>query len=267
MSIFDAPAAPEGGTPPDAGVAAPVVPTPSAPDTGAALAPPADPSSVAQAPAPQYLDVDQYKDHLVKVKVGGEEKDLPFGDALNSVMMQQDYTRKTQELAEERRRLRQADALVAALESNPAATLKQLSEVYDLDPVQGFNPLQRDPEEQALVQRQRELSAQEARIQQQRIDAELTQIRAIQPDVDVSALADYAYRNQVPLPVAHRLMQYDQITAQQSAAAEAQRRQQAAAAAQVAHQGAGTQRGSVSAEAKPVNSIREAWALARSQQK
>jgi len=265
MSIFDTPAPPAEGNSPDAGVAAPVTPTPPMPDQGAAVTPPppAESGVVEGQPTPQYLDTEQYKDHLVKVKIGGEDKELPFGDALNSVMMQQDYTRKTQELAEERRRLRQADALVAALEANPADTLKQLSEAYDLDPVQGFNRMERAPEEQAQITRQRELVAQEQQIQRMRIDAELAQIKATQPDVDVAALADYAYNKQLPLPIAHQLMQFEQMQAKQTSESQAQQRAQAAQAAQVVHGGAGTQRGTVSTAAKPVTSIREAWMAAK----
>jgi len=207
--------------------------------------------------------MDEYKDHLVRIKVGNEEKELPFSQVRDGLMMQQDYTRKTQELAEERRRLRQADTLVAALEANPADTLRQLSEAYDLDPVQGFSAVQRAPEEQAMVARERALASQEQRIQQQRIDAELAQIRSIDPQADVSELARIAYERQVTLPVAHQLHQFEQMQANQQAQAAAQQRQQAAAAAQIVHSGAATQRGAVSVAAKPINTIAEAWAAAK----
>lgn len=216
------------------------------------------------APAPAYLDPEQYGSHLVKVKVAGEDVELPFSEALQSVMMQQDYTRKTQELAEERRKLQQADALVAALEGNPVETLKQLAQIYDLDPDAGLAPVEREPHEQQLVDMQRQLQAQQEAITRQQIQNEVAAIRAEHGDFDVMATAQFAQERGLRLTDAFKLQKAEQLLQQQQQAAQQEQRRQAALAAQVTHQGTATQRGTVQPGAGgKVTSLRDAWELAK----
>ena len=55
------------------------------------------------------------------VKIGGEEHQVSLTELQNGYQRQADYTRKTQEIAEERQRLQQAEAIASALETDPAA--------------------------------------------------------------------------------------------------------------------------------------------------
>lgn len=264
MSIFDT-TTPE--STPDAGAS-------EAPDPGAGVAdpaasadlPPADGGDGApEAPAaPQYLDVEQYGDYLVKAKVDGEERELPFKDAVNGIMMQQAFTKRTQELAEERRRLQQAAMLADALDQNPADTLKQLSEVYDLDPSVGFERVQREPEEQRLLDMQRNLAVQQEQLVRQRLDNEIAGLRAQHGDFDVMKVARYAHENGMNLTAAHKLMQFEELQQKQAAEAENAKRQAAAReAAGTVHSGAATQRGTVGQQTRPATSIREAFLMAK----
>lgn len=219
------------------------------------------------APEPQYLDIDQFGDHLVKVKIDGEEKELPFKKVREGLMMQEAFTKRTQSLAEERRKLQQADALVAALESDPAGTLRQLTEVYDLDAASGFTPVERDPQEQRLIEQQRALAAQQQQLTEQRLQNEIAALKAQHGDFDLPKLARYAYENNIPsLGVAFKAMQFEEQSARQAQAAQAAaRRDKARDVAATIHSGGATQNGAVGESTKPAGSVREAFLAAKRQ--
>jgi len=69
-------------------------------------------------------------DKPVKLIVDGEEIEVPLAEALNGYQRQADYTRKTQELAEQRRQVQFASALQEALQNDPGSTLALLQEHY-----------------------------------------------------------------------------------------------------------------------------------------
>ena len=58
------------------------------------------------------------------VKVDGVEEQVSLDELRDGYQRQSDYTRKTQELASERDRLQQAEAIVNSLEADPAGTLR-----------------------------------------------------------------------------------------------------------------------------------------------
>lgn len=258
MSTFES-TTPDLGTPSTEGVAAPVE---TSVETPSVEAPALEDGSVEETPQPRYLDIDEYGDHLVKLKVDGEDRELPFKSVRDGLMMQQAFTRRTQELAEEKRRLYQAEALVAAIEQNPAEVLRQLAEANDLDIHAGLAPVERTPEEQQLRAQQQQLQQYREQAAQAQLNAEIAQIRAEHGDFDVMATAVYARDNGLNLPMAHRLMRLEQQEAQAAQAAEADRRRQAAAAAQIVQQGASVQAGSVKAPDKPADTVREAYLAA-----
>lgn len=217
-----------------------------------------------QTPEPRYLDIDEFGDHLVKVKVDGVEQELPLSEVRNGLMMQRAFTQRTQQLAAERQRLANAEALVRELEQNPEAVLRQLSEAYDVDPLENFAPIERSPEEVQLRQLQAQQAAMQEQYQAQRVQAQIAQIQATDPKADISAVAQVAVQAGVELPVAFELYQARELQRQQAEQAEQQRRRQAAqAASQATHQGAG--RGTapgVGATGKPAGSLREAYLMA-----
>ena len=78
------------------------------------------------------FDYTQYNDNFVRLQVDGEEVVVPLKEALAGYQRQADYTRKTQELSEQRKQIQYAAALQEALEKDPATTLQLLSETYGL---------------------------------------------------------------------------------------------------------------------------------------
>ena len=78
------------------------------------------------------LAVDDYADHYVTVKVDGEDVRVPLNEALAGYSRQADYTRKTQELAQQRQELQWANAIREALDNDPAQTIDLLSRHYGI---------------------------------------------------------------------------------------------------------------------------------------
>ena len=66
----------------------------------------------------------------MKLKVDGQEIEVPLSEALSGYQRQADYTRKTQELAEQQRAAQFGLTLQQALENNPAETLRILQSQY-----------------------------------------------------------------------------------------------------------------------------------------
>lgn len=76
------------------------------------------------------LPVDEFGDKYVAVTVNGEEVKVPLKEALSGYQRQADYTRKTQELSEQKRQFQFGAALQEALQNDPKATLDLLSQHY-----------------------------------------------------------------------------------------------------------------------------------------
>jgi len=76
------------------------------------------------------FDYSQYADNIVRLQVDGQEVTVPLKEALAGYQRQADYTRKTQELSEQRKQIQYAAALQEALEKDPATTLQMLQEAY-----------------------------------------------------------------------------------------------------------------------------------------
>lgn len=236
-----------------------------APTTEGAPAPP--PVDTTTAPAPvvdkQYVDTEAMGGHLVKVKVNGSDVEMPLKDALQGVMRHEDYTRKTQEIAEARRRLNQADALAAALDADPIGTLKQLATAYDVDVENGFQAMEPDPVRDQLRAQEQAIAEMRAASVNQQIQSEVENLRTQYGDFDVQAVANYAVENHMTLTNAYKSMNFDSVRSQQSSTAD-QNRQRALASGNV-EGGSNAQRGSVTENQKPAQSFREAYFQAKRQ--
>jgi len=92
----------------------------------------------------ELLPVDEFGDKYVSVQVNGEEVKVPLKEALSGYQRQADYTRKTQELSEQRRQFQFGAALQEALQNNPKETLDLLSKHYGMAE-------QTSPEEELLL--------------------------------------------------------------------------------------------------------------------
>ena len=91
---------------------------------------PTSDSVITETPDTPTLNVAEYSNHRVPVKLDGEELQIPLSEAIAGYQRQADYTRKTQELSQQREKIEFASTLQAALENNPAATLSLLSQHY-----------------------------------------------------------------------------------------------------------------------------------------
>ena len=79
---------------------------------------------------PEYIDLEEYGSKTVRIKVDGEEVDVPLNEALAGYQRQADYTRKTQELSKQKQDVQTAAALAQALERDPYGTLSMLQQHY-----------------------------------------------------------------------------------------------------------------------------------------
>ena len=108
----------------------------------------------------EYFAWDEHADKPVRLTVDGEEIEVPLAEALNGYQRQADYTRKTQELAEQRRQVQFASALQEALQNDPKGTLELLSQHY------GVNTQQPSEEELEMMDpTERQYRQLESRIQ------------------------------------------------------------------------------------------------------
>lgn len=167
---------------------------------------------------------------LYTVRVGGREERVNLEEALNGYMRQQDYTRKTQEVAQQREQLAQMAALQAALERDPRTTLATLAGALGVDLATGQTAQapagEQDPyellvgkvdsltatltaQQQAALDAQRQ--AQEMASIKAQVDREIADLKASHGDFDESALARFAVENGVTnLAVAFNAWQFEQ---------------------------------------------------------
>ena len=113
-------------------------------------------TEIGEAPltAQDYFAWDEYADKAVKLNVAGEEVDVPLKEALAGYQRQADYTRKTQELSEQRKQVQFGSALQEALQNDPRNTLELLKQHYGLDEQQASeeDELYMDPTEKQYRQ-------------------------------------------------------------------------------------------------------------------
>lgn len=106
------------------------------PDLGAAPEAPFETTGgeVTQSEAPpaepiyDYLDLDdETASKYVKVKVDGQEVEVPLREALDGYQRQADYTRGKQALAEQRQQAEEAMQVYQAMQTNPGLTIQVLA--------------------------------------------------------------------------------------------------------------------------------------------
>lgn len=113
-------------------------------DTTEYTAPEVDPTEIggqvedlggeaAEQSEPDYFDWNEYGDKRVKLPVAGEEIEVPLSEALAGYQRQADYTRKTQELSQQRQQVQFAAAIQQALDNDPANTIRLLQEHYGIN--------------------------------------------------------------------------------------------------------------------------------------
>jgi hypothetical protein len=197
----------------------------------------------AEEPSRQYVEIDDPDNRFVRVKVDGEDVEIPFSEALRGYSREADYTRKAQTVAQQRQEAEYGLNLQRALEANPEMTLRILAESYGLDQAQQLEQVvaedeqeYTDPLERALAQERRAREELEARISQREIDEQLE--RAVfglrqqfnLNDDDVNQVVAAAYQGGYgieALPMIYKTMAYDRIAARVQANRAQQAQQQA----------------------------------------
>lgn len=174
---------------------------------------------------PETWDWTEYGDRHVTVKVDGQEQYVPLKEALDGYSRHSDYTKKTQELASERQRLAQAEAIYQALESDPEGTMRALQEAFGLasDDSSSVDEYL-DPTEQRIAQIEAQLAAQQEAARQAAIDTEIMGLKKSYGDFDEAQLLAHAIKFGIPnLEAAYAHMTYADVrsAAQKAAADEA----------------------------------------------
>jgi hypothetical protein len=201
-----------------------------------------------------YLDLDDdTANRYVRVRVDGQEQEVPLKEALAGYSRTADYTRKTQDLASQRQQAEYALAVERALKAQPEETLRLLARQYGVNFEQ--SPPQQlreqpstyddgsdryvDPVERRLAEMERQNQALQQQWQQRQADEQLRQAvagitqRYQLSDADTREVVSTALQNRMGPEsfdmiwknIAFDRAQQARQTAQQQAAA----RQQAAA--------------------------------------
>jgi hypothetical protein len=211
---------------------------------------------------------------------------ITVDEARSGYLRQADYTRKTQELAEQRRQLQNAEVLQAALQRDPQATIKAIADAYGV-PLTNQAPAPapqaasdfddgwwgedksdtsapasvNDPRLDELVQwrQQQEVAAAQARIQN-----ELTTLHGQYGEFDQGEVLRFALDNGFPdVTAAFKALHFDRLQAEVSRRQEEQKRVQAKREAQVVSQGGSRTGASTAATPQGGMTIRDAWLAAK----
>lgn len=231
------------------------------------------------APDAPVLDLDDFSDYVVPIKVDGQEQFVPLSDAVQGSMRQADYTRKTQELAAQREAQAEAIAIAEALRTNPQETLKVLEDWFIEDG--GTEPpsseADNDLENSDPLEREvRELAAWRQSIEEQEAEAALrSELDRFNEKygVDQEALLRFAVENNIPnLEWAYAVMETGRRQAEAQVESERQAGEQArqAAKADASVIDGGTNRASGASSvpmgtSDTVRTVEDAWRLAEQQ--
>jgi len=206
------------------------------------------------------------------VKVDGSEEQVSLEELRDGYQRQSDYTRKTQELASERKRLEQAEAIVSSLESDPESTLKALSDAFGI----GAAPEQPgdltrsswDEPDDATSKRLQEL---EGRVQgydrihkQEALEKQVSVLKGKYGDFDQSELFQHALRNKIGnLEAALTHMRYDGVASKAEKLEKEQERTEAKRGASIVEPSGSKQAGSSRKNSEKSMTIREAFQNAK----
>ena len=216
------------------------------------------------------------------IKVDGVEEQVSLDELRDGYQRQADYTRKTQELASERRRLEQAEAIVSSLESDPEGTLIALGDAFGVEQMNRTSaPVQRaesfedswdEPEERQSDATTERISKLEARLaaqdrlhRRQEVEKQVETLQTEYGNFDPSDLFQHALRHKIGnLEAALTHMRYGDIADHAAKLEQEQERTEAKRDAAVVNPSGSKQAGSTrSARPEKVSSIREAFENAK----
>ena len=201
-------------------------------------------------PAREYLELDDTTaGKYVRVKVDGEELEVPVSEALQGYQRQSDYTRKTQEAAAARQQAQEALQLQQAFRVDPGLTIQVLARNagVSVEEFLGMTPRQQaaataetdeyvDPLERAIAQERQERLALQERLDQREADEFLrAQVNGLKQtyqigDEEVRAVVHQALQMGVgpeAFPMIYQSQAFLKLQAQTGAQQEATAAQQA----------------------------------------
>lgn len=251
----------------------------SAPDSGQVGATEVGAEAPAEAPSYDYVDLDSYGDKYVKLKVDGQELDVPLKEAVSGYQRQADYTRKTQELAAQRENLQRAATIADALERDPVSTLDVLSRYYGAN--QPFanqqaapqEPEFADPLERQVWELNQKIQSFEQLQAQQELEREVSRLQTQYPDFNpVEVITTALQVGTDNLEAVYKQIAYDklvrevqtyrqatQVITDQNKSVEEAKRQAAFVAGGASANGAGTE------PVGRITSVQDAWLAAKRQ--
>jgi len=216
------------------------------------------------------------------VKVDGSEEQVSLDELRDGYQRQSDYTRKTQELASERKRLEQAEAIVSSLESDPEGTLIALGDAFGVErmnrtpaPVQreeSYEDSWEQPEERQSDATTERISQLEARLavqdrlhRRQEVEKQVETLQTEYGTFDPSDLFQHALRHKIGnLEAALTHMRYGDVADRAAKLEKEQERTEAKRDAAVVNPSGSKQAGSSrSVTPEKVSTIREAFENAK----
>lgn len=230
-----------------------------------------------------FLDIEQYKDYLVPVKVDGEELRIPIAEAVNGYQRHADYTRKTQEVKQLRDEVGWGAALKAALDQDPLGTIQLLAANYNVplgqqtptaDPwASDDDGWSSDPSDKRVAALEARLMQLEQERQTQELRQTISSLQARFEDFNAQEVVARAMQLGVSdLEAVYKMMAFDRVAdkAAKAAAAAAQAQQRKATTtaakreASVVSGGASSGRGAGDVTG-PISSVRDAYEAAKRQ--
>ena len=213
------------------------------------------------------------------IKVDGEQHQVSLEELQDGYQRQADYTRKTQELADERRRLQQAEAIVSSLESNPEETLMALGDAFGIaQPTRQPAPTQESydswdeesvPTEDATAKRLSELeqriAQQDRQARRQQVEKQVNGLKDQYGEFDSTELFQHALRHKIGnLEAALTHMRFNEVSDKATKLEKEQERTGAKRDAAVVESGGSTAANAVKTQTKnPPQTIREAFSQAK----
>lgn len=194
-------------------------------------------------PPRQYVEIDDPDNRWERVKVDGEELEVPYSELKRGYSREADYTRKAQAVAQARQEAEFGLNLQRALEANPEMTLRILAERHGVQfaqqVAQAAQPEEdeyTDPLERAIAEeRQARISLEQrlaARDEDERLEAAIGGLRQQfnLSDEDLQEVIGVAYQGGYgieALPMIYKTMAFDRLAARVQAQQAEKARQEA----------------------------------------
>ena len=223
----------------------------------------------------ELLPVDEFGDKYVSVTISGEEVRVPLKEALAGYQRQADYTRKTQELSEQRRQYQFGAALQEALQNDPTGTITLLRDHYGLEQqaISEEEDLYADPVEKQFRQLEKRIQAFE---QQKAMDELERKLESLQKrygeDFDANEVVSKALAvGSTDLEAVYKQIAFDKIydesSALRKASAEKSKEKEMVTRAkrQAAVVSGASSAKTADVSAKPITSLRDAYEAAKQQ--